>query len=204
MRREYDRRIQEMAAMHAMAAAYTTPTPTGSYRPPTGPPPPSNPDLGDPSQPVHDFREPYPSPVTPFETPVVRRPSRSGIFVGAAIAAALLVVVGFAAQRTMKERKPKPLPTSSASLVASGAPLSSDDQITIRMACGKFQAGSDRTAYDACRADLIRIAASTEAPSFDGVPAARVMKIKLACDEHQLRGDLAAHRKCLHDKLAEP
>ena len=81
--------------------------------------------------------------------------------------------------------------------------LSRDDEMTIRMACTRYQTVGDSAKYQSCRDEMIKLATSNEAPSFEGVPQTRIMAIKVACDEHQMRGDLLAHRSCVKAKIAE-
>jgi hypothetical protein len=143
------------------------------------------------------------SRVTPMGNMRPVRPSRTpktahGVAIWAIAGVAFAAVTGITLHRAGRAE------TVSSAEAQTKPALSFDDEMTIRMACSKYQTSGDHARHESCRQGLLAVAASTEVPSFEGVPPGRVMAIKVSCDSHQMRGDLGAHRKCLKEKLAEP
>jgi curved DNA-binding protein CbpA len=178
-RRDYDRRSQD-------SLRDSDPSYPGNNGPPT---------------PTTPFAASVPPPPASSVSSVAgNRPPRSSKAARVALGLGLVAAIAVAGVSVYPRQVSKPLRTAE----AAPPPLSFDDELTIRMACSKYQAAGDLEGLQTCRANLLKVAASTEAPSFEGLSQSQIMRIKVACDSHQLRGDLAAHRRCLKEKLAEP
>lgn len=81
--------------------------------------------------------------------------------------------------------------------------LSTDDEMTISMACTRYQMRGDVTGYQQCKTAMLLTAASTDpAPALDGLPADLATTIQMGCSRYQLSGDLSGHRNCIRLKVA--
>jgi hypothetical protein len=83
------------------------------------------------------------------------------------------------------------------------ARLSSADEVTISMACKRYQIDGDVAGFRQCKETQLTIAASSDPVTLDGVPSDIAVTIGMACNRYQIAGDLAGHRQCLREKLAQ-
>jgi curved DNA-binding protein CbpA len=84
------------------------------------------------------------------------------------------------------------------------SPLSTDDEVTIGMACSQYQMNGDVAGYQGCVARLHIVAANTPpGPDMSGLDTGVSVTIGMACNSYQMNGDLVGHRACLSQEYAK-
>jgi hypothetical protein len=81
--------------------------------------------------------------------------------------------------------------------------LSFQEELTVQMACSRFQLAGDVANHQLCMTQQESISRATQAlPDLSSLPFDVVLTMNMGCNDHQLRGDLAGYRACMHAQIA--
>lgn len=83
-------------------------------------------------------------------------------------------------------------------------PPSSEEKLTMDMACNEFQLSGNIVGYRSCveRQQALHRATGTT-PSYSDLSSDEAITIQMACDSQQLSGDLAGYKSCIRAQLSK-